>query len=88
MAYKKNKRKLKIYKNKKYSKEEKRSYWVGYGIALAEKKSDSTLYRNEGERFLESGYVPSVKSANIGYEKAKADSENRRSKRFTPKKYW
>lgn len=84
MAYKKKKRSN--IKRTRYSTEEKRSFWVGYGIGLSEKKSLSPACENEGERFLSSGPLSSVASANKGYDLAKKDRKENLHKRFTRKK--
>lgn len=73
-------------KKPKYSEHEKRAYYVGYGIALANSKDESGM--NNGEKFLRSGYMPSVKSANEGYSRAMQVKDNavKRNNPFVPPK--
>ena len=54
-------------KKKKYSKKELRSYWVGYGIALAENKNDKSFV-SPSIRFLTTGPDKKTKSALAGHK--------------------
>ena len=89
MAFKRNKKKPKMYRGKKskYSVQEKRSYWTGYGIALERMKSDSPGYPTKGSIHLNSGYVPSIESACKGYDAAMKHKDNdyKLSNPFYPK---
>ena len=83
MAYKKNRKRTKLNK-RKFSNREKRAYWVGYGIGLANRKEDKSGYNNRGERFLETGRPSNIESANNGYRAAKKDAEYKILERFAP----
>ena len=75
------------YKRKsKYTIEQKRSYWTGYGIAL-ERQFGRWPGDTRGDTHLETGWVGSISSAQAGYDKAMSlkDNDFDRNKPFYPK---
>ena len=94
MAYKKRyngkKRNKLSYKRSKSKRsiQEKRSFWTGFGIALERMKNESGATRTKGEQHLISGWVPSVDSANKGYDAAMKLRKNdyKLFKPFSPSK--
>ncbi|MBQ8546181.1 MAG: hypothetical protein IJ437_04495 [Clostridia bacterium] len=62
-------------KFKKYTIQEKRSFWTGYGIAL-ERMQSERLGMSYGEKHLSSGWVPSISSAEEGYNRAMKNRGN------------
>jgi len=76
MAKKNYKSNKKYSRKAKYTSAERRSYWTGYGIALERMKSSSPGYSTYGEHHLETGWMPSIDSANAGYNKAMSNRNN------------
>lgn len=73
-------------KNKRYSVAEKRAYWVGYGIGMANKDSEvkgRTILNHKVNGSI--GYVPSITSAKKGFDAAMQDSDYSTLCKFSPR---